>query len=524
MTGAEEEASDKFKELLDNVKASQEEIGKLDGWIEKIRSGKMGESDFLGMAESHKDLVSLFGDLDALEKKLVEMRNAAADKSKQIIIDYLMSDKDFFKNSPFAGQYGANTMEEFLMASQGGIQEYKDATQYVEEAAENLVNGAEEMNKAADTWLQAQMKIAEANERNEWAKSNGYILQIDELKNALNNGGAQAAMDVWSSYDETMRKSISETYPSLLEAMYEIERALADTEDKEEKLEKATEKANKTFDKTRKYLNTKYFKDTADAMLKLEKGTISASEAYDTFYKEADVLNKAYKEVRDAQDKMAKGPEITENDVNDLAKAIGVTANEVIEDFPGALNMLEEMRQAGIETFESLNKEATMRILGIGEADFSKLMSGMVAVQDTANATVQMLLALGQFELEEREVEEGLTLPIVDSSGNISYINGTSKGKYQFLVPKGSNPLGNIGGGGGESSTSNKSGGGGGGGGGGKNSNSGMTEVAKMLDTMSQIDSIQGSQQNYYQSQQKYYQQTGQLQGVRQTQGAEVDS
>jgi hypothetical protein len=63
-----------------------------------------------------------------------------------------------------------------------------------------------------------------------------------------------------------------------------------------------------------------------------------------------------------------------------------------------------------------------------------------------------------------------------------------------------------------------KSGGGGGGSNKDKNKNfrdsNVATEVERMLDLMSQVNTIQQSQQNYYQSQQKYYTQTGQLQGT----------
>ena len=70
--------------------------------------------------------------------------------------------------------------------------------------------------------------------------------------------------------------------------------------------------------------------------------------------------------------------------------------------------------------------------------------------------------------------------------------------------------------------TKQKSGRSGGGGGGGSSSEKNKnfrdtntnTEVERMLDLMSQVNSIQGAQQNWYQSQQKYYSQTKQLQGV----------
>lgn len=397
----------------------------------------------------------------------------------------------------------------------------KDATSLAEllHLLQQAYYGVAEAN---ETWLETQLKQSQIKQENAWAKSNGYAEQIGELAYAADRSDglrdrARETMEVWNSYNETMRESIAETYPGVLAAMAEVESALKDTEDETknqdeawQRLESAMNDAGKALNKTQKYLNTKYFKSTAKAIKDLEEGTISASDAYDIFYKECDKVTKAYDEIGKAQTKIAEKTELTESDVNSLADALGISADKVIEDFPGAVSMFEELRAAGQEAFNELNKEATMRILGVSEADFSNIMNGMTAVQNTADATVQMLLALGAFKLEEREVKEGVTFPIFEN-GKISSVTASATGKYQFLVPTGKNPFGSHKPGGGGSGKS--SGGGGGGGGGGSNSNS-MTEVERALDRMSQTHDIYGAQQSYYQAQNKYYDQTGRSQGV----------
>lgn len=368
--------------------------------------------------------------------------------------------------------------------------------------------------EAAKTWLQLQIEQQELEAANEWAKSNGYIEQISELNNALAEGGSegvQKAVEIWDQYDQTLQKAILDTYPELGRAILEAKEAIDEEKGSTEKATTASDNLSRSLEKAAKYATVKNFKETYSAIQKLQKGTISATDAFDVFNKELKDVESAQKDVNEIQQKIDEEMELSTDDATNLAKALGITAQQVIDDFPSALAMFEDLKKAGQEAFDELNKEATMKILGIGEADFSQLQSGMVAVQDTASATVRMLLALGQFRLEERDVQEGLTIPIVDANGNLSSITATTSGRYQFLVPTGNNPMGNLGGG---SSTSSGKGGGGGGGGGKKNDKNKMTEVERMLDNMSQLNAIQEYQQSYYQAQSKYYSQTGQLQGI----------
>lgn len=370
--------------------------------------------------------------------------------------------------------------------------------------------------EAEKTWLELQIEQQELNASNEWAKNNGYIEQLSELNNALASGGSEgviAATEIWNGYNQELQKAILDTYPELGRAILEAQEAIDKQTGSEEKAAAATEKLGKSLDKATKYATATKFKSTYDAIQKMQKGAISATGAYEAFDKELKEFEKAQKDVAEAQVKMADGTELTTEDVSNLASALGMTAQQVIDDFPGALEMFEELRQAGKDAFDDLNREATMRILGISEADFSNITNGLIAVQNDAKATIEMLKATGQWELVTEDLPADMPVFDVVNGKTVNVGTVTATGHQTLLRMKNTNPL--SGGGGGGSSSSPKSGGGGGGGGGGGNKNKNqMTEVERILDNMSQINDIQKYQQSYYQSQNKYYDQAGMLQGV----------
>jgi len=517
-----EEATENPSETFAKIK---DDIDDLNDAIDTLASGgHISFSDLLDLTSAHPELLEVLGDTEALKEKLAELKASGYEDLRETA-KTMLRDTDLSKTS--LAKYATDDITTVGELLDSGAEGFDEAAQWLEDATNGLVDAADQVEEASESWLQAQANIAKANADANWAKSNEYAFQVEELQNALAGGGdstaasVEAALERWNSYDDAMKKSIAETYPGLVGALAEAEAALADMGDKTnvtqeqfDRLEDAQEDLGKVLNKTKKYLETKYFKNTAKAIKDLEEGTISAADAYETFYGECDKLTKAYDEIDKAQTKIDAGTQLVESDVNSLADALGVSADTIINDWPGALEMFEQMRQAGEEAYNALNKEATMRILGVSEADFSNIQNGMTAVQDTASSTIQMLLALGQFKLEEREVEEGVTFPMLSGDGKtITNVTAEAKGKYQFLVPTSANPLKSRGGGGGGSETTDDSGGGGGGGGSSSNSNS-MTEVERALDVMSKRNEIQEARRNFYQAQSGYYEQTGQLQGV----------
>ena len=369
---------------------------------------------------------------------------------------------------------------------------------------------------AEKNWLELQIEQQELNEANEWAKSNGYIEQITELNNALSEGGSegiQSALEIWNEYDQTLQKAILDTYPELGRAILDAKKAIDDTSASENDAAQASDNLGKKLDKAAKYASVKYFKDTYAAIQKLEKGTISAADAYDVFDKELDKVKKAQEDITDVNQKMSDKTEVTVSDVSNLASVLGISAEKVLADWPAAVAMFDDLTSTTGElqaAINDLNKAAFIRITGVSEADFSKIQGGLIAVQNDAKATIAMLQATGQWELETVDLPAEMPIFSVGPDGSVTQTNVGAVGSQTILRPTGSNQF-NIGGGGGSSNNKKK---GGGGGGGSKKDKDSMTEVERMLDMMKQQNDIQNYQQNYYKAKQQYYGNKGEIQGV----------
>lgn len=516
-----------FETIIKDVKNMQEEVSNLDDYIAKLeKDGHLDSKDLIDLTTAHPELLKYTNDMDLLLNKLKELRSNTVDGDKGSLIGSIRGSSDLLQYTPFARaaqQLGATTIDEYIDKLEPGSRDLAEVTKWLDETADNLLSGAEALDEATETWLETQRKAAEAEEAANWAKSNGYIEQVAELQNALNNEGAERALEIWNSYDESMRESISETYPSILKAMSDVERALEDTTDKEQAVAEATETANKAFDKTRKYLDTKYFKETADAILKLEKGTISATDAYEVFSKELENVRKAGEDITEVQTKIADGEELAASDVANLASVLGMTADEVLSDVDGAIDKFDELigetgdMQAA---FDALNKAAFIRITGVSEADFSNIENGLLAVGDMAEETIKLLQATGQWEVEEIPLNG-----FVSAYENGRIVKKNLPGKQKVLRATGNNPYAGYSRGVKTKTTGDTSGGrssGGGGGGSNRDTNQ-MTEVERMLDRMEQMNAIHEYQQSYYQAEKNYYNQTGQLQGVMGYEQKEID-
>ena len=368
------------------------------------------------------------------------------------------------------------------------------------------------VQEAEKTWLELQIEEQELNEANEWAKSNGYIDQLNSLKEALSDGGIEAAMDIWNQYDQKMQKSILETYPALGKAMLDVQKTLSSTSKTEDDAAKSADRLGKSLDKAQKHANAKYFKDTYAAMQKLEKGTTSAADAYAVFDKEVDGVRKAMEDITDVTQKMAESTDVEVNDVKNLASALGISADQILNDWPKALELFDEMKTAGEETYDALNREAFFRVTGTSESDFSDLESGLISVENLAQSAIDTLTALGDWTTEEIDLPQKAAVWHPGKYGGGYWTVETMSAGAKVLKPAGKNPFKGGGGGGSGGGKSTKKGGSGGGGG--KKNQSGMTEVEKSLDMMDQMNSIQEYQQGFYQSQQNFYANNGQLQGV----------
>lgn len=358
------------------------------------------------------------------------------------------------------------------------------------------------------SWLEEQVEAAAKTAELEWAKSNAYTEQMGELAYTVQNEGVREAIEVWDVYDEKLQKAIAETYPDLAKSILEAKQAIDEETGSEEKQAKATDSMTKAISKYQKYATAQNFTKTYAAIQKLEKGTISAAEAFDTFYSETDKITKAQEEINTATDKLADGVELAVSDVNDLAGVLGISADQILQDFPGAVDMFNQLISETGDlqaAFDALNEAAFIRITGVSEADFSAIMNGLDVVVDKASETVKMLEATGQWKVETIKLEG---MQNVLENGKL--VQKVVHGFQDVLRPTGNNPYKGTNKSNYSGSNNKKSGGGGG-----ENSDSNqMTEVELMLNRMEQMQAIIESQQGFYSAQSNYYKQTGHLQGV----------
>lgn len=387
------------------------------------------------------------------------------------------------------------------------------------------------VNEAEQTWLQTQAQQTQSDAEANWAESNGYIQQITGLQQALEEGGPEAALATFNSYleqNEDLVEGLADTYPLLVQRLAEVEAAqdaynevLKDHDENSEeaqeamaKLQKATQAFGGELNKTQKYLSTKHFKNTADAIKELGEGTISATDAYDTFVAECDKVTKAQEDVNDVTQKLSKNTDVTVSDVSNLADVLGMSADQILSDWPAAVAEFNDLISAGGElesVFNALNEAAFIKITGVSEADFSNLENGLFAVNADAQALIELLQATGQWEVVPMDLPQNAKVWNPDGLGGGFWSTVSAVGKATVLKPTNNNPFKSSSSTG---TTTSGSSGSSGGGGGGSSSSSGSTEVEKMLNLMQQVQDIQDNQKSYYQAQRSYYSQTGQLQGV----------
>lgn len=519
-----EDSAKALAEYVKTIKSADSEIENIDKHIKTLKEGgKLSFDDILDLASAHPEIMSLINDTDALIARLKEIKKASQGGLEQTIRDMILNSPEAFLASPFASIMDENpeidTLQKYMDSLEQGAPEIEQASEYLDQTAANMIDASKQIEEATDSWLKQAAEEAKQSSELEWQKQNGFAGELDNLQAPYTLSetedfswfeAASAALDRWEALDETMKKSISETYPELIQSLHEIEEAEKNVaEDGAEPLEEASKRLFDTLNRIERRNSAKYFKETNKAINDLAKGSTTAQKAFDVFDKELSKFNKAQQEVADAQEKISKQIDLEEDDFDNLSDVIGKSAEEIVKDFPSAVDALEEVRKAGEEAFDDLNREAILRITGVGDANFDALMAGMMAVESTANSTVQALQGLGMFTVEEREVTEAVDLPILSADGrSYSILHAEAGGHYQFLIPTSNNPLSSSTP---SSGSGGKGGGGGGGGGGGKKE---KTEVVKMLDDMGKVDDIQKWQQSYYQSQQKYYESTGQLQGV----------
>ena len=531
---ATEEAEKTLSDYVKDIKDAKSEVANLDKLFKKgTENGTLTFEDIIGsgLADAHPELLLLINDYGALIARIKELKELEVNGVAEAVAGVIWNSTDEAKRSPYAEQIeeaGVDTLKEYRDMLEMAGEDVSDIDEYVTNSANAIKEAAQETEEAAETWLEAQEKIIRANEELNWAKSNKFAEQLGNIGGAY--GGEEydtdwmesgfAALDRWETYDEEMKKSIADTYPNLIKAIREVEEAEKNrAKNGDEALIKASKKLNTELEKIERRNSAKYFRSTYEAIEKLEKGTISAADAYDVFNDELDKVTKAQEDINDVTQKLADNTEVAENDVSNLASLLGISADQILQDFPGAVDLFNELIGASGDlqsAFDALNEAAFLRITGVADADFSALQDGIITTENMAKEMIDLLIATGQWDVETVPLK-GLAWVLE----NGSWIQKEFNSMQQILKPTSNNPYkGTRSTGSRSNGSSNKNTGGGGSS---RNNDNGMTEVERILNRMDQVHAIQEYQQSFYQAQNANFEQNGYLQGVIDASQKEID-
>ena len=389
-----------------------------------------------------------------------------------------------------------------------------------------IVRRLYEMREAAQSISLSDMAEELRRERTaNMAGTGSYDDQVGALLSAFGEGGTEgvlAAIEVWNGFDESLRQSIAETYPSLVIALDDANRAaqalkegvgeLAEGEDALSDSSQAAEKKMAALggelNAAKKASSAKYFKSTAKAIQELKHGAISVSDAFGTYNREAETAVKANEEYQAASKKMAAGTKVAADEIDALAEYLGnIDPQILLANWEQAGPMLASALAEGEDAFHRLNEAAFITITGTSVADFSALTSGLISVQNLAADAVDALIATGQWTMETITLpQEGAQWNPLTGVWTRTRIN-TNQNVLRYT---GNNPL--KGGGSGKKSSGGGSGKGGGGGGSGSTGASKSTQ--RLLDRMDEAVDAGDHRRKMAQLAQQYHEVRGEIQGV----------
>lgn len=393
---------------------------------------------------------------------------------------------------------------------------------------EAIIERLHAMQTAAHDITLSDMAEGLRQEREEnFAGTNAYEEQVGSLLTAFGDGGTEGvenAMAVWNSFDASIQQSIAETYPSLVIALDDANKAASELgegieglEDAEGELSDVSRAAGKRIaalgeelEEAQSSANSRYFKNTARAIEDLRHGAIDVTDAFEAYNKEAEQAVEANEQYQKASKKMAAGTQVAVDEIDVLAEYLGnIDPAILLANWDQVGPMLSGALAEGEAAFHRLNEAAFITITGTSVADFSALTSGLISVQNLAADAVNALIATGQWRMETITMpQEGAQWDPIEGVWKRTMIN-TNQNVLRYT---GSNPLRS---GGGKSSSGGGGGGGkGGGGGGGSGSKSVSKSIQKLLDKMDEASGTSDHQRKMAQLAQQYHDVRGELQGV----------
>lgn len=354
--------------------------------------------------------------------------------------------------------------------------------------------------------------IREEREDNK-ASRDGYNDQLQSLQEAYGENGAAGLGEAFEDLDEDIKNGIADTYPELLESIYEV---VEGTED----AEKAAKKMGKEFEKAAKRANAKNFKKTADALGDLETNSISVEDAFDTLWSEMDDLNDASEAFSEL---MTKGfTEDTTDELDTLATYLGTTSDILQQnwDASGISNALAQASAEGQSYLAALQDAALIEFVmhGRSDIDLSQARGQLISTENLAQSTIDKLVACGAFTVDELAVKARAAVwnPSEDGIGGTWSIEEKPI-TTQVLRPAAGNPLGSG------TRTGGSGGGGGGGGGGGSSKRSVSKKTQKKLDEIDNVKELYDYRLKLVDLAKEYYEATGEIEGLKAYTEQEID-
>lgn len=206
---------------------------------------------------------------------------------------------------------------------------------------EAIIARLHEMQAAAQEITLSDMaeELRRQREENQ-AGTDGYSDQIGSLMSAYGDGGidgVERAMAVWNSFDENLQKSIAETYPSLVIALDDANKAASELADGMDDLQRAEKDISDASRETGKRISAlgeeltdaqssseaRYFKGTARAIEDLKNGAISVTDAFGDYNAEAEKAVEANEQYQAASKKMSAGTKVAVDEIDTLAAYLG---------------------------------------------------------------------------------------------------------------------------------------------------------------------------------------------------------
>lgn len=129
---------------------------------------------------------------------------------------------------------------------------------------------------------------------------------------------------------------------------------------------------------------------------------MKALDAATSFYGKQEKFNKAMDEYRTALDKLADPDvgKIDTSDIDQLASVLGIPAQVLIDNWSKVPDWIQDYVDAANTAMNELRDQLFVNITGTSDVDFSNLLNGILAVDESAAEMAKLLAQTGMYTVE----------------------------------------------------------------------------------------------------------------------------